>query len=174
MTHAATRVSRAELIQADARNPPYAAHFDIIGAFDVLEHIEHDERVLNPIYKSLKSDGFSFLSVPQHPWLRSKQDELAHHVRRYSAYELRVKLITAGFTISHVRSFVSLLLPARWIARRRSSASQRSDVLLELRAGGRLNKALGYVMQLEFFLHRIGVRIPRGGSLFMVARKPSL
>ena len=174
LTHAATRVPRAALIQADARNLPYVAHFDVIGAFDVLEHIEHDEQVLNQIYKSLKPDGFLFLSVPQHPWLWSKQDELAHHVRRYSASELRVKLIAAGFTILHARSFVTLLLPALWITRRRSSAAQRSDALLELRSGERLNKVLGYVMQLEFFLHRVGVRIPLGGSLFMVAQKPSL
>ncbi len=38
LPYAACRVPRAELLQMDARALPYEAEFDVIGAFDVLEH----------------------------------------------------------------------------------------------------------------------------------------
>ena len=40
LPYAASRLSSAELIQMDARHIPYVEEFDVIGAFDVLEHIE--------------------------------------------------------------------------------------------------------------------------------------
>ncbi|MBV5350284.1 class I SAM-dependent methyltransferase [bacterium] len=66
LIHAAKRVTEAQLIQADARHLPYDSHFDVIGAFDVLEHIEDDVRVMGQVYKALRPDGLFLLTVPQH------------------------------------------------------------------------------------------------------------
>src|SRR5436190_313610 len=43
---AAQRVTAAEIVQMDARDMPFEAEFDVLGAFDVIEHIDDDERVL--------------------------------------------------------------------------------------------------------------------------------
>ncbi len=43
---AAQRVPRAEFMQMDARAIPFVAHFDVVGLFDVLEHIDEDAAVL--------------------------------------------------------------------------------------------------------------------------------
>lgn len=172
LSYAGRRTPGAELIQADARHLPYQEHFDAIGAFDVLEHIEEDSMVLKQIFKALVPGGSLILTVPQHSWLWSKQDELAHHVRRYKASDLRRKVEVAGFSVASTRSFVSLLLPLLWIVRHRASSLERSDALVELRVGLLTNTFLGAVMKLEFFLSRIGVRFPAGGSLLLVARKP--
>ena len=40
------RVPSATLIQVDARRVPFESEFDLIGAFDVLEHVDEDESVL--------------------------------------------------------------------------------------------------------------------------------
>ncbi|MGB8516770.1 MAG: class I SAM-dependent methyltransferase, partial [Gallionella sp.] len=45
LQHAAHRVSRAQFIQMDARNIPFDSHFDALGAFDVIEHIDEDRAV---------------------------------------------------------------------------------------------------------------------------------
>ena len=54
---AAQRCKRAKLVQLDARAIPYRNQFDVVGIFDVLEHIEDDEAVLNQIEKSLVYGG---------------------------------------------------------------------------------------------------------------------
>lgn len=48
---------KAELFQMDARNIPYYHEFDVIGAFDVLEHIEEDEQVLSQMHQALVPGG---------------------------------------------------------------------------------------------------------------------
>ena len=50
-------------------------------AFDVIEHIDEDEMVLTQMYKALQPNGGMILTVPQHPFLWSNQDEFACHVR---------------------------------------------------------------------------------------------
>jgi SAM-dependent methyltransferase len=48
---------KADLFQMDARNIPYYQEFDVIGAFDVLEHIKEDEKVLNQMHHALVPGG---------------------------------------------------------------------------------------------------------------------
>ena len=89
----------------------YAAEFDAIGAFDVLEHIVDDEMVLRETNKALKSGGGLLLTVPQHQFLWSAADESARHVRRYSSRDLREKVERAGFKVIRMTSFVSFCYP---------------------------------------------------------------
>ena len=80
--------ARAELVQMDARVIPASNAFDVIGAFDVIEHIEDDEMVLQAMHGALRKRGGIVVAVPQHPALWSAADEMAHHVRRYRRGEL--------------------------------------------------------------------------------------
>jgi SAM-dependent methyltransferase len=170
---AAQRVHRSSFFQMDARHIPFEREFDVIGAFDVLEHIREDEAVLAAIYRALSAGGGVILTVPQHPMLWSRQDELACHVRRYTATGLRAKVERAGFAVRRTSSFVSLLLPLLAIARQRKRSPSRAfDPLDELRIGGAANALLGGVMALERGLIRLGVSFPAGGSLLMIATKP--
>ena len=169
---AATRAENAEFIQMDARHIPYADEFDVIGAFDVLEHISEDDDVLNEMSKALRPGGGILVTVPQHPWLWSARDEYARHVRRYRRNELREKMRCADLEVVFDTSFVSLLLPgmaASRLSRRR--ALGEVNVLAELQIPTLLNRALGACMDLERLLIRAGVRFPFGGSLLLVARK---
>lgn len=75
---------RAACAQMDARAIPAEAVFDLIGAFDVIEHIEEDEAALAAIHRALAPGGVAIIAVPQHPWLWSEADDVAHHARRYS------------------------------------------------------------------------------------------
>ncbi|MDD4978150.1 MAG: methyltransferase domain-containing protein [Gallionella sp.] len=173
LAHAARRVPSAKFIQMDARNIPFEAQFDALGAFDVIEHIEEDEAVLAQINKALKPGGIMLLTVPQHPALWSKQDEKACHVRRYTAAELESKVTAAGFEILDSGSFVSLLLPLMWLSRSMANRDSNTehDAMAELRIGKLMNMTLKAVMSVEMMLTRIGVRFPAGGSRFLVARK---
>jgi SAM-dependent methyltransferase len=163
------------LLQMDAQNIPATSMFDVIGAFDVIEHIEDDEKVLRSIAVALRPGGVSVIAVPQHRWLWSQEDEAAHHVRRYARGELEEKLARAGFTILRSTSFNAILLPlmvaSRLKLRLQSWRGVTAEPLSEMEIGGRLNKLLTLALSLEVFLTGCGFSWPAGGSRFVVARK---
>lgn len=173
LQYAAHRVPGAQFIQMDARNMPFEAHFDALGAFDILEHIEEDSVALGQMFAALKPGGILMLTVPQHPGLWSSQDVRACHVRRYTAAELRQKASSAGFEIVDYGSFVALLLPVMWLSRRCGKTGKEShqDPMAELRIGRVANLILSAIMAVELLFTRAGIRFPMGGSLFLVANK---
>ena len=82
LMHARRRVPSASFEKLDARAMNDAERFDVIGAFDVIEHIDEDEQVLANLSRALQKDGHILLTVPQNHWLWSAADESACHVRR--------------------------------------------------------------------------------------------
>lgn len=172
LAFAASRVPSAELMQMDARAIPFRDEVDVIGAFDVLEHIEEDEQVLDEMLAALTPGGIILVSVPQHRWLWSPADDHAHHVRRYTGPELRGKVEAAGFEVLRSTSFVSFLFPAMFLSRLRSSKSQAEfDPTDELKLPKVLNTVLYGVMRVELALIKLGINFPIGGSRLIVARK---
>ena len=119
LAFAANRMPSTELLQMDARKMPFVAEFDVIGAFDVLEHIEEDQGVLQQMRAAVKPGGGIIVTVPQHPWLWSGMDDYSFHKRRYTRAELTNKVKRAGFSPVWTTSFVTLLLPALMISRNR-------------------------------------------------------
>ena len=171
--YAKERVPEATFFQMDACNIPYKNEFDVIGAFDVIEHIEEDEIVLSQILRAVKSGGGIILTVPQHLWLWSKGDEIACHKRRYSKKELAAKVENAGFHILRLTSFVSFLLPLMAVSRLRYrlGVSDQKESGSELRQPPLLNALLKGVLGIERSLIRNGASFPVGGSLLCVGVK---
>jgi SAM-dependent methyltransferase len=173
LNYAASRVKHATLFQMDARNIPFENEFDVIGAFDVLEHIEEDEQVLAQMFHAVSPDGGIILTVPQHRALWSQQDEYACHVRRYEAQELHSKVEQAGFRVESATSFVFLLLPLMFLSRlSKRKHVENYDPTQELRISGLANMTLEKVLDLERMMIRAGISFPAGGSRLLVARKP--
>jgi len=173
LSFADKRLGVVDLMQMDARNIPFMDEFDVIGAFDVLEHIKEDELVLKQISNALKSNGVMLLTVPQHEWLWSSTDDYACHVRRYSACDLYEKINNAGFEIVRSTSFVSLLLPVMVASRlyRGRSRDNDVDVFSELRLNPILNFVFEKLLEIELAIIRFGMSFPFGGSRLVVAKK---
>ncbi len=172
LVYAHQRLPDVSLYQMDARSIPFLAEFDVIGAYDVIEHIEDDERVFQEMYNALRPNGGVILTVPQHPWLWSAIDDYSHHCRRYNRSDLLTKIRRAGFEVRFATSFVTLLLPLMLISRRRQPKSaQQIDPMSEFRINPLLNRALKSVLSFEHLLIRMGLSLPVGGSLFVVAQK---
>lgn len=165
---AAERVPRARLMQMDALRIPFHEEFDLVGAFDVVEHIADHETVLRAIHGALVPGGGALFTVPQHPELWSRADDIACHERRYRPGELEALLERAGFRIVASTSFVSLLLPLL-AASRRGGGREGNGAELELPR--LLDRGLYGVMQFERTLIRMGVRFPWGGSRLVCAEK---
>lgn len=174
LAFAAQRLPNVELLQMDARKLPYVAEFDVVAAFDVIEHILEDELVLQNLHRAIKPGGGCLITVPQHMWLWSPVDEEACHQRRYSARELHNKVEAAGFSIVRSTSFVTFLLPLMLVSRMAAKRSGDSGGSEALRLNPVLDRVLSSVMKLEHFLLKLGVSFPVGGSrLVVLQKKPS-
>lgn len=171
LSYVASRTPAARLFQMDARRIPFKDEFDLIGAFDVIEHIEDDEGVLNQIFKACKPGGGVLLTVPQHQWLWSPLDDWSRHKRRYSQRELICKVKNAGFQEVTSLSFVSLLVPLMWLSRLRYKKEKVFDPMRERTLPGVINRFFEMVMNVEMGLIKMGAKFPVGGSLLCVGRK---
>jgi SAM-dependent methyltransferase len=172
LVHAQRRVPAAQFYQLDARALPFSGAFDVVGLFDVLEHIHEDDAVLAGVREALRPGGGLILSVPQHPWLWSSIDEYARHERRYRRGELVAKAEAAGFAVQRVTSFVTFLLPVMALSRmwercRARPPEPSREHLAAQRAAGTLGRMLG----VERSLIARGIDLPAGGSLLLVATR---
>jgi SAM-dependent methyltransferase len=165
------RMPGVRLLQVDARDMPFGAEFDLVGAFDVLEHIDDDRGALSEIFRVLVPGGGLILTVPQHPWLWSATDEYARHERRYRRRELVERVRAAGFELECVTSFVTALLPLM-LASRLTRRRTQTDPQAELRLPRSLDRALDTVASAEQRCIAGGISLPVGGSLLAIARKP--
>jgi len=164
------RVPRLEAIQAAATALPYESEFDVVGAFDVLEHIPDDASAMNEIARSVKPGGGVVLTVPQHPRLWSSLDRYSGHQRRYTRRGLTALVGRAGLDVLFATSFVSFLLPALFLSRMRQR-SERVDPMQEFRISPAVNAFGRTTMALEQRVIAAGVSLPAGGSLLLVARR---
>jgi SAM-dependent methyltransferase len=170
LAFARSRLPNVGLFQTDARRLPFAEQFDVIGAFDVLEHIEDDAQVLAEFFRATRPGGGIVITVPQHRWLWSVVDERALHRRRYARSDLVRKVERAGFQVVRTTSFVSALLPVVWLARfiqnrRGFGACEEFDV------SPRTNALLERIMDAERAVIGAGASLPVGASLLLVARR---
>lgn len=170
LAFARDRIPTASFEQLDARKFEETGTYDVIGAFDVVEHIPEDELVLQNLGNGLRKGGHLILTVPQHRWLWSVVDEVACHVRRYSRSELCQKVESAGLKVTYVTSFVSLLVPLMYLARLRAQ-NKDYDPMSEFQIPTWMNWMLEQVMRVEHFLLKTGMSLPVGGSLLVLAQK---
>ncbi len=80
-------------------------HIDSVICFNVLEHIEKDERALENIFNLLEPKGRLLLFVPSHCWLYGSLDQHLGHHRRYGKEELKEKLEKIGFQVILLKHF---------------------------------------------------------------------
>lgn len=165
--------AHVNLIQADAEKLPFFEEFDVIGCFDVIEHIKNDDVVISQIYKSLKKNGLLILTVPHHPFLYCKRDEFLMHKRRYRKSELDQKLKNVGFELCKSTCYTTALLPAHMILNKFNNLQTRNgySTFKDLNIGSTLTGIANLLLGFERYFIKIGVNFSIGGSLFIVARK---
>lgn len=172
LAHAARLLPpQVELMQMDARELPFRSALDVIGCFDVLEHITEDQQVLDGFARALAPGGGVVLSVPQHMWLWSEADTHAQHKRRYVRGELEAKCRASGLEVVASMSYCTVTLPLM-IASRFTSGRQVRDegAAGELRPPRWVNAILRTALQAEVGLSLLGAHWPLGGSRVVVAR----
>jgi SAM-dependent methyltransferase len=141
-------------------------HYDMIGAFDVIEHIDDDHAAIASIATRLKPGGKFVMTVPAHQWMWSAHDTVNHHKRRYSKRSLKALIEGSPLRLEAAGYFNSLLFPVAIAERLASKARGKDGGDLELPPAP-LNAALKRTFAAE--RHLVGrVPLPPGLSLFAV------
>lgn len=148
--------------------------YDIVFAFDVLEHIPPDQLdiVLAKIYQSLKPEGNLVITVPAFMWLWTSIDDSAGHYQRFTRTSFAALATKHGFKINYSSYLFMAVLPF-YIAQR---------YLLKLKHGAKaaeghleinplINTILYTLCQLDALIISILGRLPVGSSLFSVISK---
>lgn len=172
--------TKLPLVRARIENAPFTVPFELVGMFDVLEHIEDDAATLCVVRALTAPGGHLLVTVPAHKALWSRFDEESHHCRRYEPDELRERLTDAGFGIDYLTPFMAPLYPiarvSRWWAdrandlRRRMGIESKSAVMNDLAVRPVLNDIMAFMLRPEVPRLRRREQLHMGTSLLAVAR----
>jgi SAM-dependent methyltransferase len=118
--------------------PPFAdGRFDLVTAFDVIEHVVDDRRVFAELTRVLKPGGRLIFSVPLHAAHWTAFDDCVGHVRRYEPGALQELIASHGLVVEQSAVFGMqsnnprlLAHSARWLTRHRAAAVRLYNWLL--------------------------------------------
>lgn len=172
----ARRLGAKRLVCGDARQTCFAPAFNLIGLFDVIEHIPDDISALQGAAKLLAADGAILITVPAHPKLWSYFDTASRHCRRYTSQTLTDCISRAGLKVEYMTPFMSCLYPimraTRWLGGfKRKSLTDAQIAQNELRIVPGVNGVLNAAMLAESKLIARRKHLPIGTSLLAIARK---
>ena len=94
-----------DVIHGDHNKVPDGGTYDLVCAFEVLEHIADDAAVLAEWLPLVRPGGHVLLSVPADPERFGRWDVLVGHHRRYTEEQLRRRLAEAGAVDISVRHY---------------------------------------------------------------------
>ena len=172
------------LIQGDVSTYEFGRSFDLIGAFDVIEHLDDDGKILRRLWEQLRPGGHLIVTVPAHQHLWSYFDEVAHHRRRYARVELEHKLAAAGFSVGYTTEFMAALFIPMWLKRRWEGArmarisevtetQRQATAESDLKINPLVNWLFEWALRPEAFFMSRKIRLPLGTSLLAVATRPA-
>ncbi len=169
----ASQVSKLDIKQGDLPdNCPFEGPFDLVGAFDVIEHIDDDVGSVKALADATKDGGYLLFSVPAYQWMWSHHDEINHHKRRYTVPRLRKVLEDAGLeiqTLSYMNMWLFPLAASVRFLKKILGKDKDNDVKLPSPA---VNGILQNIFASERGLIR-SVNLPFGLSVVALCKKRS-
>lgn len=149
--------------------------FDLVCAFDVIEHVEDDKLAVAEMKRVCSKNGFVFVTVPAFMDLWSDHDLINHHFRRYIAKGLKALFVSNGEVV-YSSYFNSILFPPIYFVRRlsnllksKSKEAPQSDFTKF--KPGLLNNLLYRLFKLEKRFLNKQFHFPAGVSIMLIWRK---
>jgi 2-polyprenyl-3-methyl-5-hydroxy-6-metoxy-1,4-benzoquinol methylase len=167
-----------DIVNASIEDLPFEEdQFDLVCAFDVIEHVDNDQLGVEEMFRVCRPNGHVFVSVPAFNFMWSQHDDINHHKRRYTMKPLK-KLFKNQTVVSKSYFNFFWFLPIS-IVRVISSfifkmigkkTDPKSD--FNVKSGQSItDKILYSVFRFEKRLIKRGLKFPFGVSLFLLATK---
>jgi len=148
------------------------ATYDLVTAFDIVEHVADDHRAVSELARIVKPGGRILVTVPAFSWLWSNHDLINQHQRRYHRKSVEKLMAGAGLEIQKLTYFNSFFFPLivsiRWWQKFFAPHAHQHDLVLPPPL---LNSLLAYFFGSESIFLRY-FNFPLGVSLLCLAQKP--
>ncbi len=156
--------------------------FDLVCAFDVIEHVEDDAKAVAEMYRVCKPGGYLAITVPAYMFLWGDHDIINQHYRRYTMPQLENLLAGSRGRIIYRSYFNSVLfLPIalfrvgmklwKGIQPTKKSHTEASSDHEVLGTDGFFNKLFAGIFSIDRHLLKLGVRFPAGVSIMLFFKK---
>ncbi len=166
------RCSGYDAVKFDGGKIPFKDRsFDLVVAFDVLEHVEDDAQVLEDWFRVVKKSGTLIVTVPAYQWLWSKHDEDNLHYRRYTKKSLKKTLDRLNsYKVSKFSYMIVFSLPLivgfRLLEKGRKTTTRSNFV----QPPALINKFFISLLGVEGHFHKY-ISFPAGTSLIIRIKK---
>jgi SAM-dependent methyltransferase len=164
----------AEVVAAEAPRLPFReAAFDLVTAYDVIEHVSDDQLFVGELARVIAPGGSLAVHVPAWPSLWSRHDEVLEHKRRYTRASLRALLAGSGLTLDFLGwtnfTIFAPTVALRWTRRKISQEPTSADLGVVPPA---INTILRGIYRIEAALAAT-TGLPVGVSLAAIATRRS-
>jgi ubiquinone/menaquinone biosynthesis C-methylase UbiE len=174
---ARTRVACPMLLGSITHVPLASSAFDLVTAFDIIEHVEDDRAAFTELARVCRPGGHVLVTVTAFQFLWGNQDIVSQHRRRYTLAQLGELMRSAGLVPHRLSYFNAILFPvvaAVRVARRLRGEVPDEEVKSDftMTKPGLVNDTLARVFAAEGrWLARS--RLPVGVSLVCLAERPA-
>jgi SAM-dependent methyltransferase len=152
--------------------PSFEEQFDLVAAFDVIEHVNDDGASVQALANLLRPGGRFIATVPAYQWMWSRHDELHHHKRRYGLQAFRRLFDDAGLRVRKATHFNALLFPLIGGVRIAKNLARidngEDDAMPSALVNGMLHRLFG--SEKGILRH---ADLPFGVSILLIAERPA-
>lgn len=170
----AKQVLDIDMIQASITELPFKDEsFDLVCAFDVVEHVEDDLKSYEEMRRVCKKGGHIAVTVPAFMSLWSEHDVINHHYRRYVKSGILALTNKTGLKTIYSTYFNSVLfLPVLIIRVLKNLLPKKKELKsdFELSTNTAVNAVLERIFGLEIGLLNV-MRFPFGVSYLNISQK---
>ena len=168
-----------EFINGSITELPFATgEFDLVCAFDVVEHVQDDLLAVTELHRVCKTGGYVFTTVPAFQSLWSEHDEINMHFRRYTMKQ-HLLLYAQQNTEVRFKSYFNfwLFIPiyfTRILSNlfRKKGSPPKSDFGKAGESGKAIvSKLLFTIFKSEGIFLKRRISLPVGVSLMVLAKK---
>lgn len=165
---------KMDVIQASITELPFENDtFDLVCAFDVVEHVENDTKAFSEMKRVAKSNGLVVTTVPAFMSLWSEHDVINHHFRRYDKNQILTLVQHTGLKEIHSTYFNFILFLPIYMVRMAKNILKKKDQVssdFDMPLSSFLNGVLKAVFSLERVMLKF-INFPFGVSFFNISRK---
>ena len=167
-----------DVVKASILELPFEDNsYDLVCAFDVIEHVDDDSLATKELKRVTKLEGSVIVTVPALMLLWSMHDEINHHYRRYTSSSLKKLFIGSGKITKCTYFNYFLFFPIavfRIISgtfRVKQKSGNRSGSDFSVASGKLIGRVLHLIFYTEYLLLRAQINFPIGVSILLDWKK---